>query len=331
MSASDDTDYVNKIIYYMQGFLVTKAMSSASKLGVFDILLNSNTPLSCADIAEQAGCTVDGMNRLLTACVELELLNATQENGKYLYSNTHLSRMCIAKSSPKSLYHIIQLMSDHNYLLSFYMADSIRSEEDTLRFIESMDDIWKVCGKDVTTTFDLSHFNTICDIGGCSGAVAKLFISEYPNSRVTIFDLPEVLKITKTHFVFPAEKRISFHEGDFFKDPLPEADLYVLARVIHDWNDEQCLVLLKNIYKSCKPGGAVLIIEEVLNEDKSGPIQSLLWSLLMHIVCNGKERTLSEYDKLLTTAGFQNTDMRTGSLYNAILARKIKENSMLKQ
>ncbi|XP_043928429.1 acetylserotonin O-methyltransferase-like isoform X3 [Protopterus annectens] len=281
MSASDDTDYVNKIIYYMQGFLVTKAMSSASKLGVFDILLNSNTPLSCADIAEQAGCTVDGMNRLLTACVELELLNATQENGKYLYSNTHLSRMCIAKSSPKSLYHIIQLMSDHNYLLSFYMADSIRegksqyqklfkvnhehedtfsfkllyrSEEDTLRFIESMDDIWKVCGKDVTTTFDLSHFNTICDIGGCSGAVAKLFISEYPNSRVTIFDLPEVLKITKTHFVFPAEKRISFHEGDFFKDPLPEADLYVLARVIHDWNDEQCLVLLKNIYKSCKPG-----------------------------------------------------------------------------
>ncbi|XP_043928425.1 acetylserotonin O-methyltransferase-like isoform X1 [Protopterus annectens] len=349
MSTSDDTEFPHKIIDYMLGFLASKALFSASELGVFDILLNSKTPLSCADIAEQACCTVDGMDKLLTACAGLKLLRRTQKNGKCLYSNTHHSQLYLGKSSPKSLYPMGKYMSSTMYLLSHYMDDSVRegkpnydklcemdckdifgfksiyrSEEETFKFLGFMDCIWKVCGNEVVTAFDLSQFNNICDIGGCSGAIAKLCISEYPNSRVTIFDLPETVRMAKEHFVSPAEERISFHEGNFFKDPLPEAELYILARILHDWKDDECLFLLKNLYKSCKPGGAILIIETVMNEHKSGPFQSLLFTLMMLIATAGMERTTCEYSKLLKTAGFQNIETgKTGKLYNAILARKL--------
>ncbi|XP_043928424.1 acetylserotonin O-methyltransferase-like [Protopterus annectens] len=348
MSESGDTEFPEKIIEYMQGFLVSEALFSASKLGVFDILLNSKTPLSCDDIAKQACCSVDGMDKLLTACVGLKLLNVTQENGKYLYSNSHHSQMYLGKSSPKSLYEITRFLSDNVCHLTFYMADSIRegkpqynkifkmdhedtfsfkyifrSEEETFKFVNCMDTIWKFCGKEVVTAFDLTDFKNVCDVGGCSGAIAKLCISEYPKSKVTIFDLPEAVSMAKAHFVLPTEERISFHKGDFFKDPVPLADLYILARTLNDWKDDECLVILKNIYQSCKPGGAVLIIETFLNEDKSGPVQSQLYSLVMQVATVGKQRTLSEHSKLLIMAGFQNIETRrTGKLYDAILARK---------
>ncbi|XP_066454755.1 acetylserotonin O-methyltransferase-like [Eleutherodactylus coqui] len=196
-----------------------------------------------------------------------------------------------------------------------------RSEEDTVTFMHYMDSIWKICGRDVIQAFDLSAFRTVCDIGGCTGALAKLFLSTYNESTVTVMDLPKVVQATKKDL--ETDERIHFLEGDFFNDPIPEADLFIMARIIHCWTEDKCLELLRKIYQPCKPGGAVLLVASLLNEDKSGPIDSLVYSLCMLIQTEGKERTPSEYTKLLTDAGFSTIEVKvTGKFYDAILARK---------
>ncbi|MBN3285479.1 ASMT methyltransferase, partial [Polyodon spathula] len=323
-----------------------QTLFAACELGVFDFLLVSKQSMSSADIAKGLKTSVDGMERLLMACVGLKLLHANIQNGEALYSNTELSRIYLTRTSPKSLFHSIQYNSQTIYLCWHYLADAVRdgknqyekafgvssadlfealyrSDEEMITFMKLMNSVWNICGKDVVTAFDLSPFQSIYDLGGCSGAVAKQCVFAYPESMVTIFDLPKVVQMAKEHFVSSDERRISFHEGDFFRDPIPASDLYILARILHDWTDEKCLELLTKVNKACKPGGGLLLIEALLNEDKSGPLTTQLYSLNMLVQTEGRERSPSEYIHLMGAAGFTDIQVkRTGKLYDAVLGRK---------
>ncbi|XP_073702375.1 acetylserotonin O-methyltransferase [Garra rufa] len=339
--------YPRKILQYMEGFLVSKTLFSACELGVFEHLHESPHPLSVSDLAAALGCSEDGTERLLNACVSLELLTAnTDPHGTVVYSNTEMSRVFLTKSSPTSLYRSIEYSSRTIYLCWHYLSDAVRegknqyekafgvnskdlfealyrSDEEMVKFMHLMNSIWNICGRDVVAAFDLSPFKCICDLGGCSGALAKQCVSAYPESTVTIFDLPKVVRTSQRHFVSPQDERISFCEGDFFKDELPQADLYILARILHDWTDQRSVELLAKIYHSCRPGGAVLLVEALLYEDNSGPLTAQLYSLNMLVQTEGRERKASDYSRLLNAAGFTQVHIHnTGKIYDAILALK---------
>ncbi|XP_064227013.1 acetylserotonin O-methyltransferase isoform X1 [Aotus nancymaae] len=158
---------------------------------------------------------------------------------------------------------------------------------------------------------------------GGAGALAEQCLSLYPGCHITVFDLPEVVRVAKEHFSLPGDEQIRFQEGDFFKDRLPEADLYILARILHDWADGKCSQLLERVYQSCKPGGGILVIESLLDEDRRGPLLTQLYSLNMLVQTEGQERTSSHYHALLSSAGFRDFQFKkTGVIYDAILARK---------
>ncbi|XP_072897989.1 acetylserotonin O-methyltransferase-like isoform X1 [Hemitrygon akajei] len=344
--SKQEPEYPQKLLDYMNGFLISKTMFAACELGVFDLLHEDAVPLSSNAIAERLNTSADGMERLLSACVGLQLLDVKEHQGEALYSNTNLSRIYLTKTSPKTLHYSMAYYSQTIYHCFSYITDAIRegksqykrafgisstelfealyrSEEEMLKFMQLMNSTWNICGKDVVTAFDLSAFTSVFDLGGCTGALAKECVSAYPKSTVTIYDLPKVLEMAGKHFVSQEEKRILFHEGDFFKDPIPEADLYILARILHDWTQDKCLELLTKVNKACKPGSGVLVIEALLNEDRSGPITPQLYSLNMLVQTEGKERTASEYASLLESAGFKDVQVqRTGRIYDAILGRK---------
>ncbi|XP_068121735.1 acetylserotonin O-methyltransferase-like isoform X2 [Hyperolius riggenbachi] len=321
-------------------------MFTACELGIFDVLHDIGEPLSAAAIASRLCTTVDGTERLLDACVGLKLLKVQMVNNDAMYSNTEVSSVYLVKSSPKTLFHMMMHHSQTFYKCWHFLPQAIRegssqyeralgipskdtfevlyrSDEEMMTLVYHMDAIWNISGKDVIQAFDLSEFHTVFDIGGCSGAIAKQFVSAYPGSMVTVMDLPKVIEIAKKYFMTENDHQISFLGGDFFNDTIPEADLYILCRVIHDWSEDKCLQLLKKIYHSCRPGGAVLIIEFHLNEDRSGPLTSQLRSLTMLVMTEGKERTPSEYRKLLADSGFRDFEFRvTGKMYGAFLGRK---------
>jgi acetylserotonin N-methyltransferase len=111
--------------------------------------------------------------------------------------------------------------------------------------------------------------------------------------------------------------------GDFFVDPLPEGDVYALGRIVHDWTEEKIVTLLVRIYDQLPPGGAVLIAEKLLLDDKSGPPWAQLQNLNMLTCTEGKERTLAEYESLLRRVGFGDVQGRsTESPLDAVLAIK---------
>lgn len=134
--------------------------------------------------------------------------------------------------------------------------------------------------------------------------MAYEFTKSYPGLSVTVFDLPAVVEMSEHFHPLRTDNRVSFVAGDFFKDELPKADLYILARILHDWPDEKVHVLLSRIAAACTPGCAVLIAETML--DGRTP-HSALQSLNMLAQTEGTERTESQYADLLSRHGFGNT------------------------
>ncbi|KPP78993.1 hypothetical protein Z043_101457, partial [Scleropages formosus] len=201
------------------------------------------------------------------------------------------------------------------------------SEERKLRFLDAMHSISKVTAGDVATAFDLSGFRTACDVGGCTGAMAYEFAKAYPGMSITVFDLPAVIELN--HHFQPHDQdcsRVTFVAGDFFKDDLPKADLYILARILHDWSDDKVHILLRKLSEACSPGGAVLVSEILLEEGRRGPRRALLQALSM---TPGSQRSGSEYCLLLKAHGFSQVHVRhTGNFLDAVLGTILDERNL---
>ncbi|ETE57328.1 Hydroxyindole O-methyltransferase, partial [Ophiophagus hannah] len=221
---------------------------TSCEFGIFDLLRESGESLSLAIIAERLNTSLTGMEKLLNCCVTLNLLKMEQKDDRDLYGNTEFANLYLAKSSPKSQYYTLKIFSDVLYLGMKYLPDAVRSEERIESFFRYMNEAWSLHGREVLTAFDLSEFEFIYDIGGSCGALSKELIAIYPNCSVTLFDLPEVVETSKKYHAFSETSQITFHGGDFFKDPIPEADLYIFARILFDWNDEKCLQLLNKVF-----------------------------------------------------------------------------------
>ncbi|XP_009460141.1 PREDICTED: acetylserotonin O-methyltransferase [Nipponia nippon] len=299
MSSTEDLDYPQTILEYNSGFLVSKVMFTACELGVFDLLLESGGPLSSDAIAAHLGTSTTGMERLLDACVGLKLLavELTQEGA--LYRNTEISNIYLTKSSPKSQYHIMMYYSNTVYLCWHYLADAVRegrNQYERAFGVSSKDPFGAMYRSEEEMLKFMAGQNSVWSICG--------------RDVLAAFDLSPFRQICDLG-------------GDFFKDSIPEAELYILSKILHDWEDDKCRQLLAKVHKACKPGGGVLLVESLLNEDKSGPLETQLYSMNMLVQTEGKERTAAEYSKLLEAAGFGEVQVkRTGKLYDAVLGRK---------
>jgi acetylserotonin N-methyltransferase len=123
--------------------------------------------------------------------------------------------------------------------------------------------------------------------------------------RAIVFDLPEALPLAKEIVgASSVANRIALVGGDFFTDELPQCDLIGLGRILHDWTEEKINKLLRRIHDRLPSGGGLLIAEKLLWEDKTGPRWAQMQNLNMLTCTEGKERTLNEYETLLTKAGF---------------------------
>ncbi|KAM4701037.1 putative bifunctional dTTP/UTP pyrophosphatase/methyltransferase protein isoform 1-T2 [Discoglossus pictus] len=330
----------SKIIELLDGFKASKTLFAASKLKVFD-QLNDNGALKAAEIAHKINASVCGTERLLDACVALGLLEKTHQeycntelastflvsdaefsvHGYIIHSNdqiwplfTHLETAVIEGASQRQ--RAISTKSQNMFQDTYYHSPDVKK-----RFMNAMHCMLKITARDVAKAFDLSKYSSACDLGGCTGTLAHELVRIYPNMKVNVFDLPEVIE-NISHF--QTEKlelsRLTFTSGNFLEDPLPEADLYILSRVVHDLPNGKLNCLLGRISKACSPGqGALLLAEIVLDEEKKEP-RALLQALSMS---EGKQRTGSEYRQLLESHGFNNVLVKTtGNILDSILATK---------
>jgi hypothetical protein len=152
----------------------------------------------------------------------------------------------------------------------------------------------------VTAAYDFSARESIADIGGNVGHLLQAVLAAAPQATGVLFDLPPVIE----HAAAAASDRLTLQVGDFFTDPLPAADTYLIMDVIHDWDDEQTMALLSAVRKAALPHARVLVIETIL-ADVPGPDWSKIMDMIMLWIASGRQRTRGEHEQLLDKAGFR--------------------------
>jgi SAM-dependent methyltransferase len=157
----------------------------------------------------------------------------------------------------------------------------------------------------VAEAYDFSACRTVVDIGGGTGSVLAAILGNHPSIRGVLFDSPHV--VAEASSLLKAKSvldHVAVQAGDFFTAVPAGGDCYVLSHILHDWDDEQCLTILRNCRKAMKPDGRLLIIEMVLPPGDA-PHPGKLLDMVMLVVVGGVERTEAEYAALLSEAGFR--------------------------
>ncbi len=189
-------------------------------------------------------------------------------------------------------------------------------------FLRAMHGLSTMVAAEAPRVYDASGHRELCDVGGSAGTIAAGFLRANPGLTATVLDLPEVVPLA-TRAIADAglSERCRAVGGDFFVD-VPEADLYVLKHVLHDWSDAQCETLLSNVARRIRPGGRVLVIEMVIPDDGS-PSMAQLMDLNMLAMLPGRERTEAQYGDLLRSAGLRMLGVRpTHSPMQVVVAER---------
>jgi len=328
------------VLDLLEAFRRSKVMFAAISLGVFDRLAGGPVPL--ARLAADLRADPDALGRLLDACVCLGLLSRAGED----YANTPVAATYLCTGSPRRLTGYARYSDSALWKLFAHLDDAVRegthrwhqafgwegpifahffrTDADRREFLMGMHGQGLLSSPAVAAAFDLGRFRRFADLGGATGHLAVAACRRYPALRAVVFDLPAVLPLTRELVdASGVADRIELAAGDFFADPLPEADLFALGRILHDWNEEKIHRLLRAIYERLPAGGALLVVEKLLDDDRAGPPWAVLQSLNMLVCTEGKERTLAEYAALLRAAGFGRVEgKRTPTPLDAVLAVK---------
>ncbi len=151
----------------------------------------------------------------------------------------------------------------------------------------------------VLAAYDFSAFGTIADIGGGRGHLLRAILETLPAARGVLFELPRVIEeITDL-----ASDRLQLQAGDFFKDPLPVCNAYVLMEVVHVFGDAQVMALLQSIRHAAPRHARLLVIEQMIPDDP-GPHWAKTLDIHMLALLGGRQRSQQEYAALLDCAGF---------------------------
>ena len=153
--------------------------------------------------------------------------------------------------------------------------------------------------------YDFAGLSHLCDVGGGHGLTLCSLLVKYPHLQGTVLDLPSVLEHPELLWAdkMGVGDRCTYVPGDMFRE-VPPADTYMVKRVIHDWNDEECRQILATMHRAAPPQGRVWIIEQVVPGPDT-PHFSKLFDIHMLVMLTGRERTLEEYAALLEGAGWQ--------------------------
>jgi len=336
-SSAPDSSLVIELI---ESFRRSKAMFAAVSLGVFDLL--ERAPGNLTTLAIELRVKPEPLERLLDACVGLKLLRRSGTS----YENEPVASTYLCRTSERALTGYILYSNDVLFSLWSHLEDAVRegtprwkqafdieggifdhffrTDEAKQIFIQGMHGLGLLSSPKVVEAFDLSRFRRLADLGGATGHLAIAACERYPHLHAVVFDLPQVVETARAQVSKSAvSSRVEVIAGDFFPDELPEADLFAMSRILHDWSEDKIQPLLAKIYRRLPPGGGILLAEKLLQEDKSGPTSAHLQSLNMLVCTEGKERTLGEYRKLLENAGFRDVQGRvTRSPLDAVVAIK---------
>ena len=157
--------------------------------------------------------------------------------------------------------------------------------------------------------FDFSDYETVADIGGSAGLLSLMIAKHHPHIHCTTWDLPPVAPIAdETIAKFHLSDRVKTASGDFFKDPIPNADVITMGNILHDWDEPTKQMLIQKAYDALPEGGALIVIENIIDDERKSNVFGLMMSLNMLIeTAKGFDFTMADFNEWATSAGFKST------------------------
>ena len=303
------------------GYLEARVVQAAVSLGVFDAL--SGKEQDSRSVAAAIKTDPGATELLLDSLVALGLL----EKKGALFSLNETSSTYLAQESPRYFGGMILFDATlwdcwRDLDLAVRTGGPVRPPDmyqgdprETRHFIRAMDSLVKARGDaDIMTgTFDFSSTRTLLDVGPGPGTYALHLCRKYPDLRVTLFDLPATLEISK-EFVKDSGlgDRVELIAGDYRVDPIPARyQAIFLSNIIHGEGEDENDRLMAKLFPSLEPAGRIIIKDHILNDARTGPPVGALFSMLMLLTTvKGRCYSFSEVSQWLASAGFKRIEQR---------------------
>lgn len=302
----------HEIIWELTNAIIaSRALHAVAELGPADHL--GDEPESAATLAAACGAAPDALDRTLRLLVTCGVFR----HGDGGYRHTEASRL-LRSDHPMSMRAFARLNGLPGISASIaQFGHCVRTGDPALNLVDP-NGLWNYLHDHpdeaavfeqamtakahadiaaVLDAYDFSPHRRIADIAGGHGHLITAVLAHHEDANGVLFELPAVAaEVTTT-------ARLDVVAGDFFTDPLPACDAYLLMNIIHDWADLEAAAILTAVARAGRSSGATVLIVETLLPEDSAPHWAKTLDVLMLAVTGGRERTRAEYQRLLDTAG----------------------------
>jgi hypothetical protein len=284
-------------------FWSAKVLLTAVEFGLFTVL--GSRRLTGAELTAELKLHARADPDFFDALVAMKFIEREGEGAAAKYFNTPEGALFLDEKSPRYIGGILIMLNARLFKFWHDLPEALRTgrpqneikhgqkgmfEElysDLPRleqFMGAMTGLSRINFEAFAEKFDFSKFGTLCDIGGATGLLSIEVAKRNPHLKCISFDLPPVEPIAKKHITAAGlQNRISTASGDFFKDRLPKTDIITMGMILHDWNLEKKMHLIRAAYDALPPGGAFVAIEALIDDARRENVQGLLMSLNMLI------------------------------------------------
>ncbi|MFD3732592.1 methyltransferase [Streptomyces sp. NPDC058632] len=316
-SAEPPGNDTGRMLQMMTGYWVTQVVRTAAELHIADHLYAGGaTP---AEVAAAESLDPDSTFRFLRACASLGLAAST--DGKRFVSTSLLDTL--RTDVPGSLRGLALWGGAESHWLPWgRLSDAIRTgttqaeaalgtsffdwlatvPREAEVFTSAMTAMTRGLAHHLADVIELKGAEVVVDVGGAGGNLVQTLMQRHPGLTGVVLDLPHVgAQAEASASSLGVTDRFTFVGGDFFEE-VPSGDVHLLKFVLHDWDDDACVRILRNCREALEPGGRVLVMELIVDEVGTPGLEPLM-DLNMMALSTGRERSLDEFENLFERAG----------------------------
>lgn len=307
-------------------FWSSKVLLTAVEFDVFTKL--GERSLSGAELGAEVGLHPRAVADFFDALVAMKFLDREGDGPEARYSNNAAGLLYLDRGSPRYIGGVLIMLNDRLFKFWHDLPEALRTGKpqneskhgqkgmfETLyeelprleQFMGAMTGLSRINFEAFASKFDFSKTKTLCDVGGATGLLCIEAAKANPGLQCISFDLPPVEPIAQRHIAAAGlSGRVRTAKGDFFKDPLPKADVITMGMILHDWNLEKKMHLIRAAYDALPEGGAFVAIEALIDDARRENIFGLLMSLNMLIEFGEAfDYSGADFRKWCTEAGFK--------------------------
>ncbi len=314
----------DRIMQLGLAFWGSKTLLSAIELGLFTEL--SKGPLTHEQLTDRLKLHPRSTRDFFDSLVALGMLDRDGE----LYRNTPESDQFLVRNKLSYIGGILEMANERLYPFWGSLTEGLRTglpqnevktggtglfealygDPERLRlFLGAMTGLSMGASLGIAQKFPWANYKTVVDVGGAQGGLLVQLCLAHPHLKGTNFDLPVVAPIFEEYVATNGlSERLKFQPGDFFNEPLPSADVITMGHILHDWDLDQKRMLLDKAYRALPDGGALIVFEALIDDERRQNAFGLLMSLNMLIETpGGFDYTGKDCATWMREAGFRET------------------------